>query len=147
MALGIAAAGCGPSFEMTAPAGFVEIDNAWDSYDYRATTADGLVIGVREIAHDPKGEASFWVKAIQNRMRERGGYALLETVEVTSGDGVRGTQMRFGHDEGGKHPHLYYLTLFVTSERLYLVEAGGTKELVTASAAELDRAIKAFRTR
>ncbi len=131
---------------VTTPPGFVAIDNDWDGYDYRATTADGLVIGVRAIDHDPKGEQAFWIKAIQNRMRNSAGYALLETVPVKSADDVGGTQLRFGHDFEGNNPHLYTITLFVTEDKLFLLEAGGSKELMTASAAQLDAAVGAFRT-
>jgi hypothetical protein len=138
--------GCGPTFDASLPPGFVEIDNDYDAYDWRATSADGLVLGVRVIDHDPVGTPEFWLKAIQNSMRLRGGYALVETVKVQSGDGVDGTQLRFGHDEASGNPHLYYLTVFVTPERIYLVEAGGTKQLMTDAAAAVDAAIKAFRT-
>jgi hypothetical protein len=137
---------CGPSFAAQPPAGAVEIKNDYDDYDYRATTADGLVFAVREIDNDAEGDNAFWLTAIKNRMRERNGYALLEEVKVQSADGVGGTQLRFGHDESSGSPHLYYLTLFVTPKTIYLVEAGGTKELMTKQAGDLDAAIKAFRT-
>jgi len=142
----LSCAGCATMYRVDTPPSFVEIDNDWDEYDYRATTADGLVIAVRSIDHDPEGAAEFWLKAIQNRMRDRGGYALLETVKVKSADGVEGTQLRFGHDEDGNKPHLYYLTLFVTDAKLFLLEAGGTKELMTAHAADVTRAVSSFDT-
>jgi hypothetical protein len=143
----VTSAACGPSFKTQTPSGFVELENEYDDYDYRATTADGLVFAVRELEHSPTGEPSFWLTAIKNRMRERGGYALLEEVKVQSADGVEGTQLRFGHDEQSGSPHLYYLTLFVTPDHLFLVEAGGTKELMTKHAAQVDAAVRGFRTR
>ncbi len=135
----------GPSFTIDTPAGFVEIKNEFDSYDYRATSADGMVIAVREIEHDPQGEAEFWLQAIKNRMRDRGGYALLDTLPVKSGDGLAGTQLRFGHDHEGDTPHLYYISLFVSPSALYLVETGGTKDQVTGQDAKLDAALRSFR--
>lgn len=139
---------CGPTFQATTPPGFVELeDEPYDDYDYRATSADGLVIAVRQIEHKPEGEISFWVTAIKNRMRERGGYALLEEVEVKSADGVAGTQLRFGHDEASGKPHLYYLSVFVTPDFIYLMEAGGTKDLMTANEAKVQQAVASFRTR
>jgi hypothetical protein len=141
----IGALGCGPSFQLNTPPGFVELDDD-SAYDYRATTADGLVIGVREIDHEPEGELSFWVQAIQNRMRDRGGYALLETRSVQSADGVAGKQLRFGHDEQGNRPYLYYVAVFVTDSTIYLVEAGGTKEQMTKQAAQIDAVLRGFRT-
>lgn len=143
----LALAACGHPFEATTPPSFVELpDNEYDNYDYRATTADGLVLAVRAIEHDPKGDMAFWVKAIKNRMRDRGGYALIEEKDVKSADGMPGHQLRFGHDEA-KHPHLYYLTVFVSEDWLYILETGGTKELVTAQAADIDAAVASFKAK
>lgn len=148
LALGgaLLATGCGPSFQMKTPPGFVELDEDYSTYDYRATTADGLVVAVREIDHDPKGDLAFWLRAIENRMRDRGGYALIETRDVRSADGVPGKQLRFGHDDESNEPHLYYLSLFVTDDYIFVVEVGGTKELMTSQAAQIEKAVGAFRT-
>ena len=128
--------------DILTPRGFVELKDQAE-YDYRATTADGLVIGVRELDNEPEGELSFWSRAIENQLRRQGGYALLETRDVRSKDGIAGKQLRFGHDEG-KRPHLYYVTLFVTPDTIALLEVGGTQELVTAHAAELDAALASY---
>jgi hypothetical protein len=145
LALFASLAGCGPGFQASTPPGFVELEDQ-TQYDYRATNADGLVIAVRELDHDPKGQIDFWTKAIENHMRQRGGYALIGTSDVKSADGVAGKQLRFGHDEGNK-PHLYYVTLFLTDAKLYLLEAGGTKELVERHAGQLDWAVQNFRVK
>ncbi len=134
-------AACGPAFKATTPPSFVVIDNKYDDYDYRATTADGLVIGIRELPHDPVGAESFWLEAIKNRIHDTGGYALAETVAVQSADGVKGTQLHFGHDEDEGKPYLYYLTLFVTPKKLVIVEIGGSKEQMTTRAAEVTQVI------
>jgi hypothetical protein len=85
-------------------------------------------------------------------MRYRGGYALLETRNVSSRHGFRGRQLRFGHDES-REPHLYYVTLFLGKERswlfftdrkIYLLEAGGPKPLMEKHAAQIDWAIREF---
>ena len=141
----LALVGCGHHFEATTPQGFVELEDQ-EAYDYRATTADGLVIAVREIDHDPKGEVNFWVRAIENRMRQRGGYALVGTKDVKTQSELGGKQLRFGHDESGK-PHLYYVTIFVTPDHIFLLEAGGTKELMDKGGPELDQAIAGFRVK
>ena len=136
-------AACGPSFEAATPPQFVEIENDYDDFDHRAASADGVVFAVREIEHDPEGSRAFWSKAIENRMRDQGGYALLEKRDVKTAQGVDGTQLRFGHDEEGR-PHLYYITLFVTEDTIYVHEAGGTKELMERHAAQVDWAVKHF---
>lgn len=141
----LAAIGCGHNFEATTPQGFVELEDQ-EAYDYRATTADGLVIAVREIEHEPKGEMAFWTRAIENRMRQRGAYALLGVRDVKTKSGLDGKQLRFGHDESGK-PHLYYVTVFLTDDYIFLLEAGGTKELMEKQAGDLDQAIDGFRVK
>ena len=144
--LALAAVGCGPSFELSTPPQFVEIDSEWSSYDYRATSANGVVIAVRAIEHDPHGDIAFWLQAIKNRMRDRGGYALLDEAPIKSADGVEGVRLRFGHDEEGGAPHLYHLSLFVTPSTIYVLEAGGTKELMSTHATDIEAAEKSFRT-
>ena len=135
--------GCHASFEVAQPPGFVELEDQ-TTYDWRATTADGLVLAIREIDHDPPGAIAFWTKAVENVMRQRGGYALIGTQDVKTVTGLSGKTLRFGHDEGTK-PHLYYVTLIVTKSKIYLVEAGGTKDLVERNTAQLEWAIQNFR--
>lgn len=141
--------GCGPSFTAATPPGFVELDADYDNYDYRATTADGLVIGVREVEHDPKGDLDFWVRAIENELRSRGGYALIESNSIKNAQGLSGRQLWFGHDEGQK-PHLYMVTLFVTEGSwssdgwIYLLEVGGTKEQIDKQRQQIAWAVDNF---
>ncbi len=143
--LALTTVGCGHSFEASTPQGFVELEDQ-EEYDYRATTADGLVIAVRELEHEPKGTQDFWTRAIENQLRQKGGYALLGKHDVTTKTGLKGKQLRFGHDEGGT-PYLYVLTLFVTDDTLYLMESGGTKELVERHREQLEWAIQNFRAK
>ncbi len=144
LALCLALPGCGASFTAATPPGFVDLgDDPSERYDYRAITPDGLVMAVRDIEHDPRGELTFWTQAVENHMRQKGGYALLQTRDVKSADGLGGKQLRFGHDEGSK-PHLYFVTIFVTDKRIYVVEAGGTKELMDRHAQQIDWAIENF---
>jgi hypothetical protein len=140
--LAAALCACGAHFKQPTPAGFVELEDQ-ERYDYRAVTADGLVISVREMDHEPHGELSFWVDAISNHMRQRGGYALLEQRKVKTAAGTEGVQVRFGHDQGSR-PFLYYVTVFVTDDRIYLLEAGGSAEQMTKRAREVDWAVAHF---
>jgi hypothetical protein len=133
---------CGHHFDAATPAGFVELEHQ-EHYDYRATSADGLVIGVHELKNQPQGELTFWARAVENQLRNRVGYALLDTRDVKSKDGISGKEFRFGHDEG-KTPHLYSVTVFVTPKRIEVLEIGGTKELMTANAAVTDAAVAGF---
>jgi hypothetical protein len=120
--------GCHASFATSAPQGSIELDES-SHYDFRATSADGLVLAVREIDNEPMAGLDFWARAVENAMRQRGGYALLQARDTTIAGGVRARQLRFGHDEANR-PHLYYVTLAVTGSTIYLLEAGGSRPLV-----------------
>lgn len=143
--LGFSTAACaGHDFFVAAPPGFVELEHQEPSYDYRAASADGVVIAVRQIEHKPKGDQSFWVQAIRNRMREKAGYALLRSSEVTTKSGLKGTKLEFGHDENAQ-TMLYTVTLFVTEDYIFLLEFGGTKDEMTRQGKYLDWVIENFR--
>jgi len=142
LSLALFSAGCRP-FVPATPPGFVELEDRYDSHEYRATTADGVVIGIRSFNNEPKGDRAFWVKALENRIRDTGGYALLDKREVSNRGGLTGTQLRFGHDEADD-PYLYNLTIFVTDKRVFLVESGGPKAQVERLSEQLDWSVKNF---
>lgn len=137
------ALGCGRPFVPATPSGFVDLEDRYGSNEYRATTAEGLVLGVRAYENDPKGDLVFWSRVIENKMRETGGYAKLGKSNVKARSGLPGVQLRFGHDEG-KTPHLYQLTVFVDDDYVYLLEAGGTKAEVERQQAQIDWSVRNF---
>lgn len=144
MSLALVTLGCSVPFQAAAPAGFVVLeDQHHQGYDFRATDPDGLVLAVRSIDNDPRGDQQFWSQAIANRLRDMGGYSLLERREVKVKSGHAGVQFRFGHDEG-RTPHLYTLTLFVTPDRLFVLEAGGEKKLFESNTAKVDAFVNDF---
>ena len=142
----LAVTGCGRPFVPATPPGFVDLGTRYPDGEYRATTADGVVLGVRAYDNDPKGELAFWSRALERRMRDAGGYALLEKRAVSARGGLTGTEMRFGHDEG-KEPYLYDIVLFVTDAKVFVLEAGGTKAEMSKQEAQIDWAIKSFAPR
>jgi hypothetical protein len=101
------------------------------------------VLGVRALKNDPKGDMGFWQQALENRMRAMGGYSLLETRDVACKGGLKGKQLRFGHDEGTE-PHVYVLTLFLTDKTLFLLEAGGARKKVEDKAQAIEWSIANF---
>lgn len=135
--------GCGRPFVAATPPGFVDLGDRYGSSEYRATTADGVVIGVRAFDNDPKGEMAFWSRALERRMREMAGYALLDKREVKNRTGLTGLEMHFGHDEG-KAPYVYTVALFVTDAKVFVIEAGGLKAEVVKQEAQIDWAIRNF---
>jgi len=140
---GLSTLGCGRSFTPATPPGFVDLGDRYGEDEYRATTADGLVLGVRAFDNDPPAELTFLVRALENRMRGSGGYALLGQSEVKARTGLVGKQLTFGHDENGE-PHLYMVTLFVTPDTVFLLEAGGTKDQVEKAKDQITWSVKNF---
>ncbi len=134
-------------FTPTTPAPFVDLGDKYGNNEYRATTADGVVLSARAFDNDPKGPIEFWSRTIERRMRETGGYALLAKKPV-QGAGIlqKGVSFRFGHDEG-KEPFLYDLTLFVTNEHVYVLEAGGPADEVVKQQPQLDKFVAGFRSK
>jgi hypothetical protein len=143
LALGLAA--CGRPFIPATPPGFVDLGDRYAHDEYRATTPDGAVLGIRAFDNDPKGDLGFWSRAIENRMRETGGYALLDKRPVKAGD-LAGTLFRFGHDEG-KEANLYYVTVFVDDKHVFVLEAGGPKAQVERFEPQIEWAIRNFRAK
>ncbi|MET0591840.1 MAG: serine/threonine protein kinase [Polyangiaceae bacterium] len=142
-----AAAGCGRPFHIKTSPGFVELgEQARQGFLYRATTPDGVVIGVRVVEDEDRGDLPFWVRSLTLQLRDTKGYALLASTDVKSSDGTPGKRLRFGSDEGNK-PYLYEIALFRTADRLFLVESGGPKELVERAGRNLDWMLATFKVR
>ena len=131
---------CGASHPLTVPEDFVVLEDDYADYDLRATNAHGAVMSVREIDNDVEGNLSFWVDAVKNKLRTQGGYALLDEGEVRAATGHTGHQMRFGRDQNGQ-AYQYWVTLFVTTDTIWLVEAGGRGEVWEQAAPHVERSI------
>ncbi len=142
----LALAGCGPGFELTLPPRFVTLaDSAGrGSYEMRATTPDGVVVGVEVIANEVHGTLEFWQEAMLRRLRDQQGYELLAEEEIRAAHGQNGALMRFGRDLNG-HAYRYTTAVFVTPSAIYLIEAGGREEPYAALEGEIERSIAAMR--
>jgi len=142
---------CGPHFQITAPQGFVVLEESVP-YDFRATTPDGLVLAVREFDNTKEhGDLDFWVQAIQNELRLDKGYALLKASDVKTKSGLAGKALHFGLDRENE-AHEYLVAIFVTGRakaksRVYLIEAGGTAAQLKKSRSVIDQAIVDFEAR
>lgn len=134
-------------FELEPPDDFVELDEPdWSGFAMRATSADGVVIGVREVDNDREGSLTFWTTAVKNRLRDARGYALLEEAEARAATGEAGRRLRFGRDEAGKS-YVYAIDLFVTASTVFVVEAGGEKGEWTKVQAEVEESLRGFAIR
>jgi hypothetical protein len=135
--LALGAVACGKTYSVATAPGFVKNDQGYAPYDWRAVAPDGVAVALRVIPSDDGADLAFWTHAVSLRMREADGYALVNTQAVRSRDGTEGKELSFGHDEAGK-PFVYRVRLFLAGKRLYVVEAGGTKEQMERYGASID---------
>lgn len=119
-----ALAACGGSVNMQAPAGFAELEDQ-ERYVYRATNAQGVVIGVRSEANKPRGDLSFWSGAVDAHLR-RSGYTAVTGSEVKTKSGLTGKQVRYKIARNNRE-HSFWVTVFVTDDAVITVEVGGDR--------------------
>jgi hypothetical protein len=126
LAISAFAAGCGPSVTLQTPPGFAVLDGQKE-YVYRATSAEGVVLGVRAEKNEPKGNLDFWADALDRQLR-RGGYvADGDPHEVRAATGVAGRIFKYTQAQGGR-THRFWMAVFVTDGNVWVVEAGGDAE-------------------
>lgn len=127
------------SFHVTTPPGFAALESN-DDHAYRATSADGVVLGVRSEPNRPEGNLEFWAGAVDDRLRSTGYTLDGDPRPVQSADGVPGIQRRYARDSNGRTLR-YWTTVFVKGSRVYVVEAGGDREVFDRAAPAVERAI------
>ncbi len=114
--------GCGAGVQITTPDGFAKLEDQ-EKYDYRATSPEGVVIGVRREDNAPFGDLTFWSGALDAHMR-RGGYKAVDAKPVKAPGGLEGMQLRYTVRRNGRE-HAFWLTVFVTEQEVITIEAGG----------------------
>ncbi len=117
-------AGCGRGFVIVTPAGFAELESQKE-YGYRATNAEGVVIGVRREDNRPWGDLAFWSGALDAQLR-RQGYVADKALDLESADGIKGRQIRYHVPRGGRE-FVFWSTVFVTDSNVVVVEVGGDR--------------------
>lgn len=144
-------AGCAP-YQIVTPDGMIALnETTWSPYDYRATTPDGVVVGVRQVrmrdnGDTPPADLEFWVNSLKLRLRTTAGYALLDETTVTSADGTDGVRLEFGRDEEGR-TYRYDVTLFVTDKFVHVIESGGAEDLYLAASDDVEAAVDSYSIR
>jgi hypothetical protein len=138
------AAGCHSNARLQAPDDFAELGAGKSkTYDWRAASAHGVVLAVRTEANEPRANVEFWADAIDVRMRE-GGYAAEAKKNVVSASGLQGKQLRYSREDD-RRVYRYWLTVFATGDRVYVIEAGGDKESFDPAEKIVERAVLSLR--
>lgn len=140
-----ACAACGPSVSLRTPPGFAVLDDQKE-YVYRASSADGVVIGVRAEKNDPQGNLDFWSEVLNQKLRQMGYAPEGAAAEVRTAGGLAGREMKFTAKRAGR-PHRFWIAVFVTEGRVWVVEAGGDADRFTEKHQKaVERAIQSMVT-
>jgi hypothetical protein len=145
LATALLAAACAPAARLSPSHGFAALDGQKE-YDYRATTAQGVVVAVRAEPNKLHAPADFWAQAIDARMR-RDGYAQEAVKDVQAANGLSGKQLRYVRGDDDRRTYCYWLTVFATDDRVYVVEAGGDKENFDPQRPAVEKAVLALETK
>ncbi len=137
MALGTA---CGPTYRMDAPDDFVKY--AKDHGKFAWTTADGVRVKARDVKNEPKAELPFWTDAAQRHLTARG-YTKKSERCFTTRQGAPGCTLEWLAPRGNED-WVFAVTIFVTGDRVTLVEAVGPFARYVAVEAKLAKALQTF---
>ncbi|HTJ83222.1 MAG TPA: hypothetical protein VL400_15995 [Polyangiaceae bacterium] len=124
-----ALSGCASNAHLDTPENFAELEHG-DDFDYRATSASGVVIGVRVEKNAPRGNLDFWVSALDAKLEKSGYVKKGDKPEKVATGTLDGARLRFERTKDGR-PHEYWLTVFVHGDDLLLVEAAGDTAFFT----------------
>ncbi len=123
---GVFAQGCGPKASLDTPPGFAKLDKQTE-YVYRSTSAEGVVIAIRGEKNDPKGNLDFWADVIDRQLRNNRYKLDGKPAELHARTGQLGRQTRYTREDGGR-TYRFWATVFVTDDKVWVVEAGGDQE-------------------
>ena len=139
LALSLLAPACA-SFHVNTPNGFAELDDD-ERYDYRATNADGVVIAVRVVRNEPRASLEFWGRVVDERLRRQGYVPEGNPEPVRSANGLAGVMFRYGATVGGRE-HRYQVAVFVQNKKVFVLEAGGDREVFDPAAPSVARSMQ-----
>lgn len=134
----LATVGCHPGAKLDTPSGFATLDRT-DDFSYRAASARGVVLATRTESNDVAGNAEFWTDALDEAMQQKG-YGRATRKAVRTQKGLAGTQLQYETSRNGRE-HRYWLTVFATKSKVYVVEAAGDKEPFDKAKDTIDKAI------
>jgi hypothetical protein len=133
------AAACTHGARLETPSGFATLEGS-GAYSYRATSAKGVVLATRTEPNDVKANTEFWAETLDSKLRDKGYVADGATRTVKTGKGLSGTQLRYLTSKNGRE-HRYWVTVFATKSKVFVVEAAGDKEPFDKSVTAVDGAI------
>jgi hypothetical protein len=138
LGLGALTTGCTHGARLTTPSGFATLKES-AGYTYRAANAKGIVLATRSEPNELRANTDFWAEVLDAKFRDEG-YAAESSRAVTTQRGLVGTQLMYTRTEGGREVR-YWVTVFATDQRVYVVEAAGAKDAFDRARPVIDAAI------
>lgn len=138
LALALGGAACTHGARLSTPSGFATLEEG-GKYSYRATSAKGVVLATRTEPNDIKGNTEFWAETLDAKLRDKG-YVAEGARDVKTSRGLKGTQLRYTTTKDGRE-HRYWITVFATTSKVFVVEAAGDKEPFDKSTSTVEGAI------
>lgn len=139
-------AACGPVSTITAPGGFVMLEEEQLPYGvaHKAISADGAVVVVREQDNEPRGTLAFWSEALQREVTQGRGYELLEATDVRTTGGIQGRRMQFkgAHNET---VYRYDVAVFLLDDSIVTVEVATPEASWEQHAGEFEATLLSLR--
>lgn len=124
--------------QLQTPSGFA-VHETDETYDYRASDGEGVVLAVRKEKNRLGGDLAYWTSTLDVELRQQG-YEARSLTEVTSANGLTGQQIRYALPYEGREL-AFWVTLFVTPRQVVIVEAGGDTEFFSAKSEVVEKAI------
>ncbi len=135
----LASTGCGPTYSMKIPSSFKRYER---SDSYRLISPDGVMVQAREVDNYPRAELPFWTDALERHQVERG-YTLQQKECFTTAQRLEGCTLDFLVPRGAED-WVLGVTVFVTGDRLVIVEAAGPFPRYSKVRKELAASLRTF---
>lgn len=138
-AAALACSACFPHYEMSLPTGFKRYE---DVCGFKAITARGVRLKVREVDNEPEGDLAFWTEAMGVHL-EKQGYVKKQEECFKTKSGLDGCYLEF-HLPHGQEDWVMGETIFVADDRIVLVETAGPFALYDPEREGLREALGSF---
>ncbi len=110
------------------PPGYVKVDPSWNTR-FRAVSAEGSAITLRNESNPENGDLTFWKKAVKNQLLDVRGYKLVNHREISHAGQTPGVEMTFDYTKDGID-YTYMVMLLVKGRRVHCIEAAGVKDQI-----------------
>ena len=143
LALSMLTTGCA-SFAIRTPSGFGQLRDQRPRYEYRAVTAYGVALAVRVVRNSEHGNLDFWSEVVDRHLQHGGNYHASGSTDIHTATGFAGRRLSYTYGDA-QTGQTYWVTVFVTDRKVYLVEAGGGTDAFTRARDGVERAVSSFR--